>query len=132
MLPTLAALRPSYRLGLASNGNSRAERCGLPDAFAFEVYAHVDGVPKKPSPAFYSVVCRGAAAPPSSIVHVGDSVAHDVVGAQAAGLRAVWLNRAGRPRPSGVHPDAEIGSLAELPSALAALNAANAPSPTAR
>jgi putative hydrolase of the HAD superfamily len=96
------------------------------------VYAHVGGVPKKPSPEFYSVVCAAAAAPPSSIVHVGDSVAHDVVGAQAAGLRAVWLNRGGRPRPSAVHPDAEISSLAELQSALAALNPAKAPSHTAR
>jgi FMN hydrolase / 5-amino-6-(5-phospho-D-ribitylamino)uracil phosphatase len=121
VLPALAALRPRYRLGLASNGNSRAERCGLPGAFAFEVYAHLDGVPKKPAPQFYSVVCAAAGAPPSSIVHVGDSAAHDVAGAQAAGLRAVWLNREGRPRPPGLRPDAEITTLAELPAALAAL-----------
>jgi HAD superfamily hydrolase (TIGR01509 family) len=125
VLPTLATLRPRYRLGLASNGNSRAERCGLPGAFAFEVYAHVNGVPKKPAPAFFATVAARAGATPDSIVHVGDSPDHDVVGAQAAGLRAVWLNRAGRPRPDGLRPDAEIRSLRELPAVVATLAAAS-------
>jgi FMN phosphatase YigB (HAD superfamily) len=55
------------------------------------------------------------------VVYVGDSLAHDVLGAQAAGLRAVWLNRSGEPRPDGVRPDAEVRTLAELPVALARL-----------
>lgn len=116
--PALAALRPHYRVGLASNGNSRAERCGLPGAFAFEVYAHDDGLPKKPSPAFFAAVVEAAGGP---VVHVGDSPSHDVTAAQAAGLRAVWLNRAGRPRPAGLRPDAEIRTLHELPAVVASL-----------
>ena len=97
--PPSAALRPHYRLGLASNGNSRAERCGLEGEFAFELYAHIGGLPKKPAPAFFAAVAGGGRTrEPSAIVHVGDSAAHDVVAAQAAGLRAVWLNRTGRPR----------------------------------
>ncbi|GAB3967847.1 HAD family hydrolase [Plantactinospora veratri] len=117
-LPALAVLRRSYTLGFATNGNSRADRCGLAAEFAFEIYAHVAGVPKKPAPEFYAAVVAAAGVPPSSVVHVGDSPGKDVEAAQAAGLRAVWLNRAARPRPPGLRPDAEIRSLAELPAVL--------------
>jgi putative hydrolase of the HAD superfamily len=122
-LPTLAALRPHYRLGLATNGNSRAERCGLEGEFAFELYAHVDGLPKKPAPAFFAAVAEAAGVEPDAIVHVGDTADHDVVAAQEAGLRAVWLNRTGHPRPAGLRPDAEIRSLDELPAVVAILAA---------
>lgn len=117
-LPALAALRRSYTLGLASNGNSRAARCGLAGQFTFEVYAHEDGLPKKPAAAFFAAVVAAAGCRPSSVVHVGDSWAHDIVGAHQAGLRTVWLNRSGRPRPAGPAPDAEIRSLTDLPAVL--------------
>ncbi|MGI5213022.1 HAD family hydrolase [Plantactinospora sp. CA-290183] len=119
-LPALAALRRSYALGFATNGNSRPDRCGLSAQFSFEIYAHVGGVPKKPAPGFFGAVLSAAGTTPGAAVHVGDSPEHDVRAAQAAGLRAVWLNRAGLPRPAGLRPDAEIRSLAELPSLLAA------------
>ena len=45
---------------------------------------------------------------------VGDSLANDVDGALAAGLRAVWLNRDGRDRPPGRPGVVEIASLTEL------------------
>ncbi|MFU8854289.1 HAD family hydrolase [Micromonospora sp. SL1-18] len=118
-VPALAALRPRHLLGLATNGNSRAERCGLARKFSFELYAHENGLPKKPEPEFYAAVVAAAGLPPERIVYVGDSPEHDVLAAQRAGLRAVWLNRAGLPRPSGLAPDAEVSTLAELPELLA-------------
>ncbi|MFY1674802.1 HAD family hydrolase [Plantactinospora sp. WMMB334] len=117
-LPALGVLRRSYTLGFATNGNSRAERCGLAAEFAFEIYAHLGGVPKKPDPEFYAAVLAAAGMPPSSVVHVGDSPEKDVRAAQAAGLHAVWLNRTGLARPAGLRPDAEIRTLAELPAVL--------------
>jgi HAD superfamily hydrolase (TIGR01509 family) len=117
-LAALAELRRSYTLGFGTNGNSRTDRCGLAGEFAFEVYAHVDGVPKKPEHGFYAAVLEAAGVSSSEVVYVGDSLAHDVLGAQAAGLRAVWLNRAGASCPQSVRPDVEIRSLAELPGAL--------------
>jgi hypothetical protein len=49
---------------------------------------------------------------------VGDSWAHDVVGANTAGLRAVWFNRRGEPCPdprlaieiSTLEPAAEVAA----------------------
>ncbi|MEV7227610.1 HAD family hydrolase [Polymorphospora sp. NPDC051019] len=122
-LPALRWLRETYTLGFATNGNSRAERCGLSGEFAFEIYAHVGGVPKKPDPAFYATVVSAAAVDPAAVVYVGDSPEHDVTGAQAAGLRAIWLNRSGAPVPAGLRPDGQVRSLAELPAAIAALPA---------
>jgi putative hydrolase of the HAD superfamily len=127
--PMLTALRERFVVGFATNGNSRAGLCGLTGEFAFEVYAHANGLPKKPAVEFFQAVVRaagrfggGGRCAAESIVHVGDSLAHDVVAAQAAGLRAVWLNRAGARRPPDAHPDAEIRSLAELPAALAMIS----------
>ncbi|WP_026185641.1 HAD family hydrolase [Salinispora pacifica] len=121
VLPALAALAERWAVGYATNGNSRAERCGLAGRFAFEVYAHDNGLPKKPAPEFYAAVVQAAGVPAEQVVYVGDSIAHDVVGAQTAGLRGVWLNRDGRTCPPGVRPDAELSTLTDLPAVLAAL-----------
>ncbi|MEU7585997.1 HAD family hydrolase [Micromonospora sp. NPDC049230] len=117
----LAALRSRYTLGFATNGNSRTERCGLAGEFAFEVYAHDNGLPKKPAPEFYAAVVAAAGVPAEQIAYVGDSWEHDVVAPRRAGLRSVWLNRHGLPRPGDLTPDAEVSSLADLPAALADL-----------
>ncbi|MFV2099569.1 HAD family hydrolase [Micromonospora sp. LOL_024] len=129
VLPALAALRHRWTLGFATNGNSRPERCGLAGKFDFEVYAHDDGLPKKPAPEFYAAVCAAAGVPPQQVVHIGDNPVHDVVGAQRAGLRAVWLNRRNEPTPDQVTPDATVRTLAELPAVLAGLPAVPADLP---
>ncbi|WP_341717901.1 hypothetical protein QQG74_29500 [Micromonospora sp. FIMYZ51] len=51
----------------------------------------------------------------------GELAAHDVVGAQRAGLRAIWLHRRGEQLPGGVVPAAAVSTLAELPAVLADL-----------
>ncbi|WBB82504.1 HAD family hydrolase [Micromonospora sp. WMMD882] len=114
VLPALAALRPRVTLGYATNGNSRAERCGLAGAFAFEVYAHQNGLPKKPAPEFFAAVVAAAGVLPSEVLHVGDSPALDVAAAQRAGLRAAWLNRRGETCPVEVTPDATVSTLTQL------------------
>jgi HAD superfamily hydrolase (TIGR01509 family) len=118
----LAALRERYTLGFATNGNSRAERCGLAGEFAFELYAHEHGLPKKPAPEFYAAVVEAAGVPAAQTVYVGDSWEHDVEAPRRAGLRSVWLNRLGLPRPPGEAPDAEVSTMADLPAALTDLS----------
>lgn len=112
---TLTELRSAgYRLGYATNANSRAELCGLGGHFDFEIYALENGVPKKPHAEFFHAVLAAASAQPDELVYVGDSYAHDVVGAAAVGIRTVWLNRAGAPLPGGVQPDAVVADLTAL------------------
>jgi putative hydrolase of the HAD superfamily len=60
---------------------------------------------------------------------IGDNPVDDVVGAQALGMRTVWVNRKGTPWeeqadgvPKGVTPDAEMTSLESLPALVAQWN----------
>lgn len=119
----LDKLSRDYRLGYATNANSLAARCGLGGRFAFELYALENGVPKKPARGFFEAVLAAASAQPYAVVYVGDSYDHDVAGAAGAGLRTVWLNRAGAPTPGPVRADVVITDLAQLPDAVASLNA---------
>ncbi len=117
----LDKLSRDYRLGYATNANSEAHRCGLGGRFAFEIYALRGGVPKKPAREFFEAVLAAAQAQPHEVVYVGDNYEHDVAGAAGAGLRTVWLNRAGAPAAGPVRADVVIGSLDELPDAVASL-----------
>ncbi len=47
------------------------------------------------------------------MVHVGDSLEEDALGASAAGIRSVWINRDQRSEARG-EADWEISSLTEL------------------
>ncbi|WP_144128259.1 HAD family hydrolase [Catellatospora sichuanensis] len=120
-LATLAELRESYLLGYATNGNSTADRCGLGGEFAFELYAHQDGLPKKPAPEFFATVVSATGVKPDEIVYVGDNYHHDVAAPAAAGMRTAWVNRGGRELPGPVVPDLVVERLAQLPGGLAGL-----------
>jgi putative hydrolase of the HAD superfamily len=67
----------------------------------------------KPDPRIFACALALAGDGAAAGLHAGDSLAHDVAGARAAGLRPVLVARAGRPPlvPAGV---AVISSLAEL------------------
>lgn len=113
-LPVLDRLGERYRLGLVSNGNSYPDRSGLGGRFAFTVFAHDHGV-QKPERRFNEPVLAVAGVPAGVAVHVGDSLVNDVGGAQAAGIRGIWLNRHHLPSETAVRPSAEITTLADLP-----------------
>jgi len=115
----LEKLRGEYRLGYATNGNSQTHLCGLEGRFDFELYAIVDGVPKKPAEAFYRKMIELAEAAPHEIVYVGDNYEMDVAGPAGMGIRTVWLNRGGASVPGSVQPDAVIENLIDLPRILA-------------
>jgi len=67
----------------------------------------------KPHPAIYAHALEVVGAPAGESLMVGDSLDTDVAGAQAAGLRAVLVDRWGT--ASAPPQVAVIGSLAELP-----------------
>lgn len=61
----------------------------------------------KPDPRTYHEAARLAGTRPQDTVCVGDNIEWDVVGARAAGLRAVWLDRNGI---SNVHTESNGGT----------------------
>lgn len=114
----LAALRRhGIRLAIVSNADRRLAdvlaAVGLEKAVdAVCLPGRIGAV--KPDPAMFGAALRELGTKPGDTLHVGDSVSEDVEGAQAIGMRAVWLDRRDRCRhpPSGI---ACIGSLAALP-----------------
>lgn len=70
---------------------------------------------KKPDRPIFHAAAAHLGLPPGEILFVGDNPAVDVLGAQAAGMKAAWLHR-GQPWPEGLEgqPDFVIASLGEL------------------
>lgn len=56
---------------------------------------------------------------PLEVLHVGDSLTSDVVGAQKAGIKVAWINRKNKVLPENHSPDYIITSLKELITMLA-------------
>lgn len=110
-------------LGAITNGNFPFARLPLARRFRFIVHAEQIGAPK-PSPEPFRRAIELAGGSAQRWVHVGDDLESDVIGAQRAGLKAVWVNRAGRALPAGVRPDAELTSLGGLDETVARLLAA--------
>lgn len=106
-------------LALVTNGPSglqrdRLQSLGMDDVFDAVVVSAEVGVAKPDAEPFLLAVERLGVGP-SEAWHAGDSLETDVAGARAAGLTAVWVNRAGRTRePADPSPDLEVSSLAEL------------------
>jgi HAD superfamily hydrolase (TIGR01509 family) len=71
---------------------------GVRDLVDFLVISEGVGV-SKPDPRIFEIALDHASAEPSEAVMVGDSWPNDVLGARAAGIRAVWFNRFGAPNP---------------------------------
>jgi putative hydrolase of the HAD superfamily len=120
-LDTLRELRHrGYKIGLISNTmwpgevhRREMERHGLLALFDHTVFSADVGL-WKPRPEVYHLALDALGVPAGEAVFVGDMPAYDIVGAQRAGLRAVYKRNAGSPL-DGVVPDAEIDDLAELP-----------------
>ncbi len=116
--PMLDDLENDVVVGVITNGAMVWKSTTIADRITFWLAADQIGV-RKPDPRIFSMAAVAADCRPRELVHVGDEIARDVVGAQAAGARGVWLNR-GRTARRGPKPDAEIATLGELAPLLAA------------
>lgn len=92
----LVAVREAgYRLGVVSNADGRVEALledrGLTALVEFVIDSNVVGV-SKPDPRIFRMGAERLGLPPREVLYVGDLYAIDVLGARAAGLRAVLLD----------------------------------------
>lgn len=92
VLPGLDWLKQHFRLFTASNGNADLSRIGLAHYFERSLCAREVGA-LKPDPILFHKVIEGTGLTPQQVVYVGDDPALDVVGARAAGMHPVWINR---------------------------------------
>lgn len=116
-LPCVRAIRDlGIPVGLITNNDAGHQRrklttVGLDGLFDAVVISGAVGF-AKPDARIFALACSLLDVAPADAVHVGDNPEADVLGAHAAGLRAVWLNR-GLPRAPLVDVEV-IAGLAEL------------------
>jgi putative hydrolase of the HAD superfamily len=124
----LASIRPSWRLGLLTNGlpavqRLKVEALGLEPLVDIVIYAHEVG-DGKPDPRVFLTACARLGVTPGRAVMVGDDPWCDIDGARGAGLRAIRVRQ-------GWHRSVEFGesgpadctvrSVADVPGAARAL-----------
>jgi putative hydrolase of the HAD superfamily len=112
-LDALAGLR----LAVITNGDGEQQRAklaalGLDGRFGAVIISGDAGF-AKPDPRIFRLAAEALGVPAERCLFVGDNRPGDAVGAQAAGMVGVWLNRRAEPAPDDAVP--QISSLAELP-----------------
>jgi len=117
----LRALRANdLRLHLVSNNVDYlpvlVRNLGWSGLFASITYSQEVGA-SKPDPRIFRRALERSGSPPDGVVHVGDSWEADVLGARAAGVPAIWLNRTGRPAPTDCRQIPDLRALLPLVSA---------------
>jgi putative hydrolase of the HAD superfamily len=127
-LETLAAR--GYTLALVSNTmrtpgatlRKVLERYRLLGCFKHTTFSDEVGV-RKPDPEIFALTLRAVAGEAASAVHVGDDDILDVKGARGAGMRTIQVTSHSLEALGAQRPDAAIPRLADLPRAIARLEA---------
>ena len=112
--------RRGVTLGLITNGSSEGQRAKI-ERFALAAHFAYIGIEGevghgKPHCIAYNTALTALGVEPSDCWMVGDNLEWDVAGAQAVGIRGIWLDKARRGLPEGspVVPDAIVETIAEL------------------
>jgi 2-haloacid dehalogenase len=118
----LRELHSRFQLAIISNVDDdlfAATKPQLGVAFDQIITAEQAGA-YKPSLKIFELALSRVRTPAHCILHVGQSLYHDVLPAQSLGLATVWVNRpsaragVGAVKAVKAHPDLQVSSLAEL------------------
>jgi FMN phosphatase YigB (HAD superfamily) len=97
-----------------TNGNADIDRIGIGHYFDASAAAHEVGF-GKPDPRIFEHACSRVGVQASRVLHVGDDLELDILGARGAGMHAAWLRRPDllhqarhRPQTEGVAPLAAL------------------------
>jgi putative hydrolase of the HAD superfamily len=96
-IPALQQLRAcGKRLGIVSNWSPNCQTLlddmGLAQYFDFFIVSGVIGI-EKPDPRIFDAAVQASGKPITELLYIGDSVFHDVQGAQNAGMDAILIDR---------------------------------------
>lgn len=113
-LPALQRIAARVPVAALSNGNADLAAVGIDQHFRFQLGAREHGA-AKPDASIFHAACARLGEDPVHVLHVGDDITMDVVGAARAGLRACWINRDNLAWPhADVGPDLHFASLTAL------------------
>ncbi len=113
----LKALAEKIPLIAITNGNVDTVKTGLSDYFTTTLHASINR-PSKPHRHMFDEAVNSLRLEPQEVLHVGDNLEKDVLGAHRAGLQSAWY-AADRPmdlrtEPVSVLPTVQLHSLDEL------------------
>jgi FMN hydrolase / 5-amino-6-(5-phospho-D-ribitylamino)uracil phosphatase len=100
----LRRLAARFPLLALSNGNAEIARTALAPWFRGGLSARELGY-GKPDPRIFHEACRRLGCGPHEVLHVGDDLALDALGARSAGLHTFWLRREPLAGDTGAVPD---------------------------
>ncbi|MFX1466917.1 MAG: HAD family hydrolase [Promethearchaeota archaeon] len=119
-LEVLANLSEKYRLGLISNFTyppfirTQLEQNKLSDFFEVVTVSGDHGF-TKPFPRIFNYTLDLMNMNPNNVIHIGDSLICDVIGAKKVGLKAIWFKRNNEQQIEDEYkPDLIIHQLSEL------------------
>ena len=91
-IPALEFLKSKYPMVALSNGNADIQKVGLSSFFQAAFNPINLGV-SKPDPKMFHAGAEVLGVLPQEVLHIGDDPHLEGLGAQRAGMQAVWLNR---------------------------------------
>ncbi|UHQ20226.1 HAD-IA family hydrolase [Lysobacter sp. KIS68-7] len=106
-IPALERIAARVPVAAVTNGNADLRRIGLNQHFAFQLGAAQHGA-SKPDPGIYRAACARLGFDPRNVLHVGDDIELDVLGAQRAGLRTCWIHRDDLHGPTPAWPHVHV------------------------
>ncbi|MFE9426101.1 HAD family hydrolase [Kitasatospora sp. NPDC006697] len=120
VVEVLDALAGRFVLAVTTNGNTDPAKVGLGGYFACVTSPEQSGFRKPDRRAFRHTAAR-LDLQPARVLHIGDHLLHDALGAKEAGLQAYWLNRrttggpaSERAAGAGIREVATLAALLEL------------------
>ena len=119
----LAAVSHRCQVGIVSNNlleeqQGKLRQCGL-DRFIDELVVSEETGMSKPDPRIFQIALDRLGRRADEVVMVGDSWAADVLGARAAGIRAIWFNPDCAPSPEPEAGVVELHALEPVDAAVA-------------
>ena len=117
-IPMLEIVSDSYTVVAITNGNADVFRTGIRRFFDLSIRADEAGI-AKPHRGIFDLTWEKLGCQSSEVIHIGDSLENDVLGAINAGVTPIWFNPEKEKNTLGVQ---EVRALSELPSMIRQLS----------
>jgi FMN hydrolase / 5-amino-6-(5-phospho-D-ribitylamino)uracil phosphatase len=131
-IDALGRIAAKLPVAALSNGNADLVAIGLDHHFAFQLGSREHGA-AKPDASIFLAACERLGCAPQEVLHVGDHIEADVLGAARAGLRTAWVHREDAHQAQWPHddirPDLIVPDLAALADHLDTMDHASLASP---
>jgi putative hydrolase of the HAD superfamily len=118
---TLEKLSLTCKIGLISDTGFTSgqvlrrilDKYGMLDLFSQTVFSDETGF-NKPHRIMFETILKGWDASPSEVVHVGDLIETDIIGAKSLGIKTIWIQRKVVQNTCHIKPDFEVTDLSQV------------------